>query len=298
MATDNKNRLTGYLLGNLSEEERERVEREYLAGEDVWRELCATEDELIEAYVRGRLSGEEKIKFENRFLATPAKRSRVAVAQMLLDPALRREFVGEPDEKSPLPIVRRSRFIGVPAIAFSLAAMLALAAGLVWVALQNRQMHSQLAQARAMQQQQQRELEALRQQIASRPPEGSVAVDAGAQPTISLLLEPDLGRRGGGDSGNILPIPSVPSDVVLALDLRRDDVAGYEVAVQTPEGREIQRVAGLRSQPSQGGGRVVALKLPSRLLPRGVYLATLFRADAQGRRTTVDSYSFSVLRPL
>src|SRR5216683_4672483 len=114
MATDEKNRLTGYLLGDLPEEERERVEWEYFSSEDFWRELCAPEDELIEAYVRGRLSGDQKLKFENRFLASPEKRSRIAVARMLIDPALREEFTEDSDVKaaSPVAVLRRGMFTG------------------------------------------------------------------------------------------------------------------------------------------------------------------------------------------
>lgn len=297
MPLDHKIRFVVYLLGDLPEEDRERLEQEYFADEDVWQAVCAAEDELIEAYVRGRLSPEQKSKFESHILVSPAKQRRVEVQRMLIDSARRAEF---PETQGDAPALPASRRVTPWAPALAAAAALVLAAGLLFVMFQNRALRSQLGQAQAAQQEQQRQIDTLHRQIAAlvaSPLEGGAPVEASTLPTISLLLEPGLQRRGIGDTANVVPLPSVPAEILLAFDLRNDQAAAYEMVIQTPEGKEIHQTGELKSRPSRKGGRVVAVNLSSRLLPRGDYVASLFGIDARGRRAKVDSYSFSVLGP-
>jgi len=52
--------FTDYLLGRLSAEDRDRVEREYLADDSLHQEIIAVESELLDSYVRGELSVDEQ----------------------------------------------------------------------------------------------------------------------------------------------------------------------------------------------------------------------------------------------
>jgi hypothetical protein len=74
-------RLQRYLLGQLSDEERDHLEGEYLVNSELHDQLVAVEDELIYAYVGGRLSPSQAISFERFFLQTPERRSRVEFAR-------------------------------------------------------------------------------------------------------------------------------------------------------------------------------------------------------------------------
>ena len=67
--------LRQYLLGNLSESARERLERRVLDQTEVNDEVQATEDELIDQYLGGRLNAEERKRFESFFLV-PAERQQ------------------------------------------------------------------------------------------------------------------------------------------------------------------------------------------------------------------------------
>ena len=53
-------RLAGYLLGRLTEEEQESVEQFYFGGEENLDLLAAAEDDLIDSYVRGELDARER----------------------------------------------------------------------------------------------------------------------------------------------------------------------------------------------------------------------------------------------
>jgi hypothetical protein len=72
-----------YLLGIASEEERAAIEREYFANGQQLDRIAAAEDELIEDYLEDRLSDDERDRFERAYLASPAHRTRVDTIRRL-----------------------------------------------------------------------------------------------------------------------------------------------------------------------------------------------------------------------
>src|SRR5215469_4390779 len=74
-------RLVQYLLGELSDEQRDQLETEYFVNSELHAELLALEDELIYAYIGGRLSPTQSASFERFFLQTPERRSRIEFAR-------------------------------------------------------------------------------------------------------------------------------------------------------------------------------------------------------------------------
>ena len=73
-------RFINYLLGELPEPERTKLEDEYLGDDETFQKLVAAEEELICTYVRGGLSPTQHSGFERLFLQTPERRSRVVFA--------------------------------------------------------------------------------------------------------------------------------------------------------------------------------------------------------------------------
>lgn len=70
-----------YLLGLSSLAEREHVESEYFEDEDAFEEMLTAEDDLIDAYARGELTGDERQRFEKRFVSSLRERDRVQFAR-------------------------------------------------------------------------------------------------------------------------------------------------------------------------------------------------------------------------
>jgi hypothetical protein len=70
-----------YLLGLSSPEEREHIESEYFEDEDAFQQMLAAEDDLIDAYSRGELAGEERRRFEKNFVSSFDGRDRVRFAR-------------------------------------------------------------------------------------------------------------------------------------------------------------------------------------------------------------------------
>src|SRR5206468_5060518 len=84
-----KNVWTRYLLGDLPQADRERLEKESLADANAQEALVAAQNDLLDSYVRGDLSPNQRQQFEAEFLSRTAMSLDLEVARMLIDPAVR-----------------------------------------------------------------------------------------------------------------------------------------------------------------------------------------------------------------
>jgi hypothetical protein len=91
-------RLRQYLLGQLAEELREETETRLLEKEEVFEELLIAEDELSDDYLAGKLSADEKTRFEQHFLSTPERIEKLRFAR-----AFKRHLAAEPSQDRPTP---------------------------------------------------------------------------------------------------------------------------------------------------------------------------------------------------
>ena len=84
-STQERTLIERYILGQVSPEERADLEERYFRDSDLFEQMVAAENDLIDSYVRGELSGPARFQFENRFLATPELRERVRAARAIAD---------------------------------------------------------------------------------------------------------------------------------------------------------------------------------------------------------------------
>ena len=113
-----------YLLGELSDAERDALEQRMLDDDDVHELMCAAEDELYGCYDRDELAGDRRARFEVRFLRDAVGWDRLATTRALLRAARQAEAVRS--VRSP----RRSwARRAAPVVAVALAAVVAVA---VW----------------------------------------------------------------------------------------------------------------------------------------------------------------------
>ncbi len=85
--------LRRYMLGSVLEAERAQVEEKLFHDDSAFALLEETEDELIDDYLLGRLSKQERRQFEEHFLDSPRRRERLAATRLLLRPRPRRSFI-------------------------------------------------------------------------------------------------------------------------------------------------------------------------------------------------------------
>src|SRR5689334_1730056 len=72
-----------FLLGQLPPEEQGRIEESTSEDVDTFTFLETVEDDLIDEFIQGDLSAEEKQRFENHFLSLPGRRNNLQVSRVL-----------------------------------------------------------------------------------------------------------------------------------------------------------------------------------------------------------------------
>ena len=108
----------------------------------------------------------------------------------------------------------------------------------------------------------------------------TAAALAAPSPVLSLVLRPGLSRSLTASAGNqVLVLPPKPTLVRLLLHLEDDTVTLFDVVIQTVEGRELLRFAGLQKQLLPEHGSIVALDIQSAAIKPGAYVLLLFDHD-------------------
>jgi hypothetical protein len=80
----NEDLVFRYMCGELSEDDRNRLEKDYFASDEVFDAVRAIEDDWIDQFVRGELSDDRRGRFERGFLPSADARHRIAVARSLV----------------------------------------------------------------------------------------------------------------------------------------------------------------------------------------------------------------------
>lgn len=84
---DNEMWLYRFLLDELPPDEMESFEIRLLTDDDLQTQVAAAEFDLIDDYQRGALTVAEHTRFEQHFLNSPERRSKLMTAQAFLDTA-------------------------------------------------------------------------------------------------------------------------------------------------------------------------------------------------------------------
>jgi hypothetical protein len=305
-----------YLLGELSEEESERMERQYLSDPDYFDELLAVEDDLLDEYARGELQGRRRQQFERRLLTTPRQRERLRDAQVLMARLGSGQVLVSLDRKRQERSSRSSFFsqhkLGV-ALPLALAAIVLLA-GAGWLVARTARLQEQVERMRAEQSATEGREQELRERLAgeqkekedllrqlqqaneaggSHVPKGEIPPEKRIEPnTVTFALAVAL-MRGGEASTFVLP-----SDIeIVQLEIQVADAPyrSYRADVQTADGETVYRQSGLVARRTQRG-KAIRLRIPSRLLHGRDFILKASGLAAQGDFEDAGLYSFRILR--
>ena len=321
-----ESQLIRYLLGELPEAEKARIEDRLFADDDLFEYLQAIKAELADDYVSGALSGPERMRFEQRVLSLSEGRQllNLAVALQSVSPAM--PVRGSHQSVSPAENFTLWQsllaWLRTPGSALQLtaAATLLLMIGGAWFIIETRRLRGQLEQAGLEREAAQRQQQELQQQVAKQNDLGEklreelqsirqerdklqkdsarLQQTEAAKPSpasnlvLSFILSPGLIR--GTDEPLRVVIPGHKRLVQLQLDLEGDEVyKGYRAELRTARGNLIwsQDVASARSTSL---GRAVFLRLPADVLTTSEYELTLKGVTNQGKLQDVNYYYFSV----
>jgi anti-sigma factor RsiW len=269
-----------YLLGKLSQADREDFEDRYFSDDALLEQLQAIEEELIDAYVKGRLDPADRAAFENRFLHSPECRRRVEFARALA------AIPGAPDRRVRASLLSRL-FPSSLGMRFALAgAATATVAAVVLMLhfLPDRrapQIAIKTGPPAPVEVAPGNEAKGIGQTVA--PPKGLLA------PALAFALAPGVRGEGGL---NRISIP--PGTYLLRLSLAVDadaDFPHYAAVLSTVDGREVLREDNLNRK-----GAAVTITVPSGLLPAGNYAVKLTGIDGKNSEA-VAGYSLTVQAP-
>lgn len=286
MTTNKNGPLTDYLLGRLSDNEIQEVEDRIFADEAFFDEVETAEDEVIESYLNGELTREQKAGFEQNFLASNRRRKRVEIAM-----ALRKRFgVEVASSRAVASIPRRSaRFWDAIRLAFSPRPLLAGAAALIaalvgWLAYRTPIPKPAITSARVS------------------PPQAKAVNPDAPVPALPPVTEPPraasipafvlLPSLTRGSAGREFSVPAGVAEIQLRLRSSIDITPGeYSVSLKTEEDRELWRKDMHYSRASE-----VRVNVPARLLLPGRYSLTLSAVSEAGIREELQDFGFEVKR--
>jgi cell division protein FtsL len=322
----NEELIVRYLLDDLPEEEQARLEDLAFSDRELMQNILAVESDLIDDYARGELSDPERRRFERRFLASSERRQKVEFARALakIIPETR---TGEASQTA-TDVAPKSWFNSLiaslrslnPVLTWSMAtATVMLAIGVWWLTTETIRLRGQVAQLQAERQERRREEESLQRQLAGerarsqeldaqlererelrgRSEELARRSKAREKPTglatIAALFLPAGVPRSADDRPALL-LPQEAQIARLQIGLERgDDYERYRAELRTREGREVWIQNNLRARAGRAG-RFVELDLPASLLEPGEYELALKGVSDRKEVKDLGYYYFTALR--
>jgi hypothetical protein len=310
--------LVRYLLGLLPDEEAARLDELSIADDEfAWR-LRAVENDLVDAYASGTLTGETAERFESFYLSSPRRRKTLRVARSFLRAVDRRD---EPPDAATGRSVERATAVE-PARAFpawrlmAVAALLLLACGaLLFDGMRLRNGLNEALRASATLD---RRAQTLEQQLKDQQVANADAVEELKRARASLVLarQPAAARPRQQtepasatmmtalvllpQSRAIAPIATLalPPDkdrVRFELRLESNEFPRYQVALKDPATNQIVWRSSQIRPTSPGDKPTVSVVVPAAMLKPQHYAFELIARNAAGSTEIVGSYAVRIM---
>ncbi len=314
--------LTDYLLGSLRQDQTERLDELSIVDGDFAARLDTVENDLVDAYVRGKLTGDTLQKFRMRYLSSDRRREKVRFAESLYlfegkhftRATANGEFAPGQEPRS-LFWPSSWRLPGFPVWIPAGALTMVLIIGLLF--LNNLQLRNQTRQANADREallQRERDLQANLAQVHAS--DAKVAAElAQVQKSLAEMEQASSNRKPGSSLAPLgvvgfalapqlrgaaqmpeLSLPPGTTRVDLHLDLEANDYAyaQYRLALKALSADGIVWRSGKLKAVTKGQRSTVSVSLPATLLRAGTYQLELTGNSANGEQEFVSSYVFRI----
>ena len=308
-----------YLLGELSEDERSRLEERLLADDDYFQQLLLVEEDLIDDYLSGELQPIERARFDEYFMSAPERQQDLRFAKAF------RKYVATADETASQSIQSPTGgvsflsslllFLRPPRLAllFSLIA-LAFIIGSIWLirrpaqpeSIATRTEPSPAPTPTAQPEPSPQPVNTNTSPAQASPTPLIADGNKGAQPRptppaerqgptlFTVALASGMVRGGGEIKGVRLPGSASTVQFRLELDPASGDYRSYRAVLQTGSGREVTSRGGLRARATSRG-KMVVWEIPAKLLGREDYYLRLSGESPEGQFESAGSYGFRVI---
>jgi len=304
--TEHDERTIRYLLGDLPETEQTAVEQEYFVDPEKFDEVWAAENDLVDRYVRGRLSRRERNLFERNYLQSPKHRERVAVSRKLLEAADR-----QVDERGRVIVPAPSRLLEIfkalitPRFLAPATAFLLLLSIFSWIMIERSRLNEELGKAQAQLSDQERREREIAGQLASEREQSaqlksrldrlleSIAQRPSLTPPsiLPFLLKPGGPSRTEGGPQQQITIPRETDLVKLQMKVEKGDSRRFQAAIRAAGGPQVWSQRSLKP-----GAGAITVTVPANKLPMNDYILTLSATTPTGETEDINPYVFRVIR--
>lgn len=307
----NINSIRRYLLGDLSEQERDHLEQRLMSDDALYEQLLFAEDDLVDEYIFGTLAEEDRAKFKERFLHVPELRQSVSVTAALrkhaLETAPQVVVEEEPAPIRPSLLDQLRKFFMQPAIGVAFATVLLGAIGLnLWLFRQNSQLKNRVGELEAQQSTKPRPdleeqlrlaeernrllSEELQRQQSPKPQlvQDQPKVQTPSGTFVVALISGTV--RDSGEETKRVTWPANTGKVRFKLDVAPREYRSYRAVLQTPEGQRKLSNNNLKIAT----GNFVPFEVPVTVLIPGEYQIVLTGIKSSGPREEVGNYYFRV----
>jgi hypothetical protein len=255
-----------FVIGNVTDDERERVERRFLEDQSYFETLAAIETEMLVAYERGDLSPEWRPGLEARL-----RHSRQMMRQLDDLRAIRSALSASPQAHghpgSRIQTPARSWRRWHMAVAASLA-ITALAAGALWLVSRD----------------------------GSRSPAGEASdAAAPATPVVATFVLSPAGTRAGQAAADSFRVPPATDRVRLEFRSPVVEATTMHDATLRPVGGDPTPVSTVPVVTVDGSSLLVRWDLPVAVLRAGDYIVTVRGLTSDRGSVTVATRTFSIV---
>jgi hypothetical protein len=280
--------MTDYLLDSLSETDTEQLDEMSVTDDDFAERLRDAENDLVDAYVRGQLSGDTLARFKSHYPTSARRRNKVNFAQTFRD-----LLIAQPE---PIQTGSRKRAAVFQFALAAVAAVMMLAGGyLMFENVRLRKEHStlerreselqqELARQRSSDTEKEKELARVREKLMQLEQQISPKQQRDVR-VIAFNLAPQTRSIGPIP---VLSIPAGTDSVDITLKLETNDFSAYTVALKNPANDKVLWSDKLKAANS------LQFRLPANMLNQQNYVLELSGISASGVSEIVSSYPFRV----
>lgn len=268
-----------YLLGNVDDSERERIEELIIVYPEIKQMVLIVEEDLIDEYLEGSLSPTDKERFLAQYASTLPLRRKLEIANVIQ----RRAVIESKANQSPQSARQQfGNFVSSLGLRKrTLIPATAVAVALVVVSIGLIALNSRRVQDRQRRHSIERQLAQLNSpaELQNNPP-GMLAVVLSPGTSRSASTQPE--------------VPAGSNTTIVELQLfwtHAGEYDSHQAIIHWVSSGEKYTIPGLHLHKT-ARGPVIRLRLPSELLARGQYQITLSSVAKDGTPGPVEEYTF------
>ncbi len=307
-----------YLLGILSEDERERFEQQYFSDNALFEEVELAEDDMVDRYVRDEMTGDDRRLFEQALSSSPRLNDRIEFARLLSRKTASPSTSPEPTVKTVSePGFWQRLFAPENRLAYGFAVLLLLVGGTVvvmaWMNLrqqsarlaardaelkqQQETVTRQITEMRAQNEQRANDLQKRAEDLEAERQSIKQQLEALDRPqSLVGLLTLRSGATRSADTRAAFRLNPNYATLNLKLELMDSGYPRYRAVVLTPDRKPVSKLQTLIPK-STASGKFLNLSLPLKGIPPGDYFVRVEGIDQSGKIDPVDEYQFHLISP-